>query len=614
MPWAEARKRVEGRTLDILISWRDDVDDDTNVMRDVLREVIIISDNEDEDVDLAKADDTSRGNYQLREKSIEIISLNDNVHTQRLDLAREPSELGNDQRVQYMPSLNPVSSGRPLDRLREERRGAQRHQRWEEAVSRQRKGISFNSYSHAAQPISKPVYRTPAQNDLEHPSRISQQAVAAPLHHEYEHQRTMQYDDARRYLPLQCVEYRPHYAMNRPRDNLSISSVPTRQVSFQRWNQAMKTSGQQVSKCSGKDTNPLQTRYSPDQRPITTTVSTGYYQRPERSTELASGNRYTNLESLQHIRQVPIEYTTEGRRFVEVQPPQEVTEVQYNDIKNQFSTITDERRQRRHQSERILPSVEKDEYDARATARIARESPLFLDSPTHQTSSHGHPQYALNLGHEAQVNDSNFNLKRARNAEEVYVFGEEPRRAFADARDGVVYTSVTGRPSGETLRHRVTEQTSDKAPVFVQYHPRVVQLPPRALEDVSNQGRQVYSVPQHGLDEHKRSLDYGREHERVLSHDVRQASYAHPIQQTVQHPVPNRAIGASSIYPGSFKTPGIVQPSDPRIARVNNVQDSLFVPPAEEPRRKVQFYDERGRLVEDDVMLRRHSTMYMSSG
>ena len=234
VPWGEARKRVEGPTLDILISWRDDVDDDTNVMRDVLREVIIISDNEDEDDDFAKVDAMPRGNRGLREKSVEIISASGNVHTQRLDLAKEPSELQNEQDVQYIPMANAPHSDRPFDRLREERRGAQRHQRWEEAVSRRREGASTSNLCPRPAPlISEPMYHASAHSELELPSRISQKPVSAPLHHAYEDQRFTQYDDSQRHFPQQHVEYRLNRSLNPINGGLSGATVPIREVSVQ---------------------------------------------------------------------------------------------------------------------------------------------------------------------------------------------------------------------------------------------------------------------------------------------------------------------------------------------------------------------------------------------
>lgn len=46
--WAGARANVASKTLEVLASWRGDKDDDIDVVEDILREVIVISDDEDD--------------------------------------------------------------------------------------------------------------------------------------------------------------------------------------------------------------------------------------------------------------------------------------------------------------------------------------------------------------------------------------------------------------------------------------------------------------------------------------------------------------------------------------------------------------------------------------
>ena len=189
MPWADARKRVEGPTLDVLISWRDDVDDDTNVMRDVLREVIIISDNEDEEeqaVALVDYQPMAKSQQQRREKSVEIISVNTNVQTQQLDLAAEPSDLENEQFVQYIPRQYQQSAHRPRDLLREEQRGAQRHRRWEQALSRKRnERPPAPSQIHLVQPVPEPVYHNGMPDGSILQPREPQIPLSSSIHHQY---------------------------------------------------------------------------------------------------------------------------------------------------------------------------------------------------------------------------------------------------------------------------------------------------------------------------------------------------------------------------------------------------------------------------------------------
>ena len=231
MPWAEARKRVEGPTLDVLISWRDDIDDDTNVMRDVLREVIIISDDEDGEDTLMKVRTRSDGNEVPRERSVEIISATQNVHTQQLDLAMETPEpeRKNEQRVEFMSTRHYLNSQGPQNRLREERQGAQRHQRWEEAIDRQRKhGPSSAMLTRSAPFASEPVYQTPVHSNVSHQPRLLQKPPPASAHYTHEDRRIIPPDESQRYLPLQRFDNDPPHAREPERSGGtgSIKSIP----------------------------------------------------------------------------------------------------------------------------------------------------------------------------------------------------------------------------------------------------------------------------------------------------------------------------------------------------------------------------------------------------
>ena len=49
MSWAEARRQVAPKTLEKLALWRGDKDDEPDTMEDILREVVVISDDEDDE-------------------------------------------------------------------------------------------------------------------------------------------------------------------------------------------------------------------------------------------------------------------------------------------------------------------------------------------------------------------------------------------------------------------------------------------------------------------------------------------------------------------------------------------------------------------------------------
>lgn len=249
MPWADARKRVEGPTLDVLISWRDDVDDDTNVMRDVLREVIIISDNEDEEEQAADLEDRqpmAKSQQQRREMSVEIISVNTNVRTQQLDLAAEPSDLENEQPVQYIPRQYQQSAQRPRDLLREERRGAQRHRRWEQALSRKRNGPPPPpSQIHLVQPVPEPAYQNGMNgmpDGLILQPREPQIPLPSSIHHRYDDPRNSQSHTSRHNLPLQQAEPLPRHSLGSNRNDRVHLINPMRQVS-------LSTKGLKSSNC-----------------------------------------------------------------------------------------------------------------------------------------------------------------------------------------------------------------------------------------------------------------------------------------------------------------------------------------------------------------------------
>lgn len=164
VPWSEARRRVEAITLDKVIAWRGDDDADSDVMHDVLREVIVISDDEDEGDDedeCKKAFDglnirrASLGpSKPTRQVDLEVIS-EENIHTQPLNLAKDDlQDSENEEPVQYVHSVHSPFDSR--SQLREERSGARRLRRWEDAIHRQK---------NAPPPV--PVQRNPSASDAQ---------------------------------------------------------------------------------------------------------------------------------------------------------------------------------------------------------------------------------------------------------------------------------------------------------------------------------------------------------------------------------------------------------------------------------------------------------------
>ena len=150
VPYNEARRRVEKPSLDRLILWRGD-DDDAGDMDDVLREVIVIPDDDEEDEEGEKAQESLRTLPQEpeRESSVEYISETD-MQIQPIDYSNNNNnrtmERGysyspeSDKEIQYL-GRNQLRHGRPLqyDQHTLTRMGMHRKRVYEEALDRRRK-------------------------------------------------------------------------------------------------------------------------------------------------------------------------------------------------------------------------------------------------------------------------------------------------------------------------------------------------------------------------------------------------------------------------------------------------------------------------------------------
>jgi len=134
-----ARLRVEQNTLDKLLSWREDDDEDTDLMEDILKEVIVISDDEDDNDQDPNGATAVQNSY----------SQNLNVRAAPLgDLPTRPITLTDDSSADSdeddgIPSRGPRQVFHRLPgethQYKEDGLGAQRHRRWEEALDRRRK-------------------------------------------------------------------------------------------------------------------------------------------------------------------------------------------------------------------------------------------------------------------------------------------------------------------------------------------------------------------------------------------------------------------------------------------------------------------------------------------
>lgn len=138
--WNDARRLVENNTLDRLVSWRGDGNEDTNAMQDIIREVIVISDDED-DVHSNTDDDGMLCHEQtIQDSMVEAISPG---RPQRHCITPAPpgnSFLGRARTRQYNDhAISPSGRGSQHDQRKIERNQTLWHRAWEDALARREK-------------------------------------------------------------------------------------------------------------------------------------------------------------------------------------------------------------------------------------------------------------------------------------------------------------------------------------------------------------------------------------------------------------------------------------------------------------------------------------------
>ena len=138
MSWADARRKVAPKTLEKLASWRGDKDDEPDQMEDILREVVIISDDEGND------DDDDGDDMDTDEPEATFA---------RARAGRDHPEVAQQletARYKERPQNSTLASGRPVDQQKfidytpyaypvvHDTRRHERYQVWEQARGRLR--------------------------------------------------------------------------------------------------------------------------------------------------------------------------------------------------------------------------------------------------------------------------------------------------------------------------------------------------------------------------------------------------------------------------------------------------------------------------------------------
>lgn len=140
-----ARAQIEQKCLDQLVQWRGDGEDGSNDMEEILREVIVISDDEDDD-----ADSITNSSLVRRDSSVEVISshaLANDVQVRPVDYRYEPGAIDDEQpsAVDYMaPGIlqradRTYQGDEQRAKERFGRRGFSRYRAWDQALDRYRK-------------------------------------------------------------------------------------------------------------------------------------------------------------------------------------------------------------------------------------------------------------------------------------------------------------------------------------------------------------------------------------------------------------------------------------------------------------------------------------------
>ena len=136
--WAEARAAVEPLCLEKIAQWRGD-DDDTDAMSDILREVIVIPDDEEENDLTSEVDSVS--NSEIREASVEVVAARaaaDGVHVRQVTYRRSSQGAGDTDVDSDGPFMGTYRTPSTNDQSRLDRGEAHRHKTWAAARNRYR--------------------------------------------------------------------------------------------------------------------------------------------------------------------------------------------------------------------------------------------------------------------------------------------------------------------------------------------------------------------------------------------------------------------------------------------------------------------------------------------
>lgn len=188
--WHIARKAVEKTCLDILVKWRGDEETGRDQLDDILREVVVISDDSDDSEDSQDSDsDSDQDEDDYSDSSVPdnaVDPVNQATKPRNSALAHKSQPKRRRQRKtrkQQRPKQPGFGSVQPKPNTtsKKDKRGFKRYEaaqatmtrRWEEAISRHRHELDVNSPARAAR-----MSRVPSQTIQQRPSV----EIVSPIH------------------------------------------------------------------------------------------------------------------------------------------------------------------------------------------------------------------------------------------------------------------------------------------------------------------------------------------------------------------------------------------------------------------------------------------------
>ena len=516
--WAEARRQVQKACLDILVQWRGD-DDEDGELEDILREVIVISDDEDENEEtqqVSKAFPTR----STRSESVEIISADEvNTHPVNYAMFNAPNTQGRSPSFDVEATdatghldRRPAAVNQPLQFNQQQlaQFGAHRQRMWEEAVIRRRENPGPLPIRNAPPPIVSLNDSNKATGSLHSQGQRPQNPRWHPYMNDYtlRAEPNLVLEDMKKYSRSSQDE-----GVLRPLKQVSAPSIADRLDHFIQDEVSM-------SKCGGHaDSN--QVVYAHNDLTVV----------PQRVQEQDTVYHSRNFDPFPfppsaHNRPQPVQSRTGDPRIIQLNRGQEHN-VSLRSVPHR-------------QGDLILPSVEAEAFDARGQQIISLESPQNssgLDKQDKETRDRVHCRAPSLI----YVDDDEQPIMKKRRVSDQLVREQQP--------DTILIPLDRSMPDMYD-RPAVAQGPTDE-PRFV-LDKRIIPIPPRDVRRYRNGEGHSEGLPWRG---------------QFDDRAVHRVPYEEPQAAAIMYGIPNKS---ESLRPAAFHSlPSHESPMSSRI----------FVPP-----------------------------------